>query len=199
MNVRYLGQGQTARNDGTTTVTAGAAVGERARLILQPGWRVEVLGFRVPCLPLSSSSGASWSTFCCASQPLYPRTGGSGSTTGIPCRQRKLSRGSVASSKNKVASPRTQQENHGNAVTHVQDGCFLTLEIDSGHEIGTGRVHVVVSAEGETEHWWVRLLVAYKSEPTTGTPAGSRTALTDIDNRDDWTWTAPRTWMSRTV
>lgn len=64
-----------------------------------------VLGSQAPSRSPSSSSGPSSSTSCCVSRPLCPRIGGSESKTGIPCRQRKLGRRSVTSSKVRNPAP----------------------------------------------------------------------------------------------
>jgi len=77
-------------------------------------------------------------------------------------------------------------------MTHVQDGRLLTFKVDDGYEIGTRRIIVLAGAEGKTICWYTRLITAYELKHLVITPAGSRTALTDIDNREDWTWTAPK-------
>ena len=70
-------------------------------------------------------------------------------------------------------------------MTHVQDGRLLAFEIDGGHEIGTRRDNVFVGTEGETIYCYAGLITAYGLGKVVVAPAGSRTALTDIDNKED--------------
>jgi len=57
----------------------------------------------------------------------------------------------------------TQQEDHRHTVAHLQDGCFLAVNIDRGYEIISVRASVLVCAEGEMVHWCTRLMTAYEA------------------------------------
>ena len=46
----------------------------------------------------------------------------------------------------------TQQETHRHAVTCLQGGCFLVVNIDHGHEIDGLQINALVSAESEMVH-----------------------------------------------
>jgi hypothetical protein len=78
-------------------------------------------------------------------------------------------------------------------MTHAQDGCLLAFKIDHGREIVIRRRSVIASTEGKVEHWCTELITAYGPGNLVIVPAGSKTALTDIDNREDWTCIAART------
>jgi len=78
----------------------------------------------------------------------------------------------------------TQQEDHPYAVTHFQDGFLLACNIVGVRWVLVGSSS---SVSARRTKWYASTPI---NERTLGqkfatAPAGSRTALTDIDNRED--------------
>jgi len=80
----------------------------------------------------------------------------------------------------------TQQEDHRHAVTHFQDGFLLSRNMTVNVRWVLSGSSSSVSARGTK--WYAGTTI---NERTLGrkfaiAPAGSRTVLADIDDREDW-------------
>ena len=85
----------------------------------------------------------------------------------------------------------TQEEHHRYTMAHFQDRSFLSVEANRRHKIDAKVQRVVlIGAEGKMKNLCAGLVTICGAKEFDVTPAGSSTAPTDTDSREDCSWIA---------
>lgn len=177
-------------NEGTVAESLNGVVEARARLVLRMvECQVEVPSSQIPCWPFSSASTFSCTPYC-ESQPQRPRTDGSESTAGTVNMQCRLGRGLATDPKGWVASYPTRESlrRRGSSSRWTP---FGLQHRPRGRDRQPPKQNPGRSGE-QNDTLVDQVNNRIRDRKIFVAPAGSRTAPTDIDNREDWSWIAAK-------